>query len=623
MALVLFQTRRVREALRAPSGFFPDLVFLLFAASIVGMLVMMGRQASIQINPDQKTYIDTSISALPKYTMLSLGRGFAAYFLSLVFTLIYGTVAAHNHRAEKLMLPALDVMQAIPVLSILPPLVMAMIRIFPTREIGLEIACIVMIFTAQVWNMTFSFHGSLRGIPQPLREVAAIQRLSGWKTFRLLEVPAAMIGLVWNSMMSMAGGWFFLTANEAFTLGSQDYRLPGIGSYMQEAIDTHNIPAQLAAIVAMVLMIVAVDQIFWRPIVAWAQRFKMDDIAQADVSKSWMLDLLRKSKLYTRFGKLFAKKRKPEANAAQRIAKPQAASESEPLRKDEPASIKPEAKTGQLFRVLIPMLKWLAVLALLAMALWGMWVLIELLIGLPMWDRAAAEAGKSITEHEDWAAVLLALLASFMRTTAAVVIGAAWALPVGIMIGLSPKWSSRLQPIIQVVASFPAPMLFPLVTMAIVFFHVPFTAGCVALMLLGAQWYILFNVIAGASAIPNDLREVGHVYRMSRWERWRRLYLPCTFPYLITGLVTAAGGAWNATIVSEIVKVGEQTQTAFGLGSMISKASANVNGDSSAKIYASLLAAATVTMAVFVVMVNRFFWKRMYRLAENRYSLNV
>ncbi|HZK82306.1 MAG TPA: ABC transporter permease subunit, partial [Humisphaera sp.] len=220
-----------------------------------------------------------------------------------------------------------------------------------------------------------------------------------------------------------------------------------------------------------------------------------------------------------------------------------------------------------------------------------------------------------ITEHEDWIAVALALLASFVRTTTAVALGAAWALPVGIWIGLSPKWSSRLQPIIQVVASFPAPMLFPLVTMALIFLHVPFTGGCIALMLLGAQWYILFNVIAGASAIPQDLQEVGSVYRMGNWERWKRLYLPCTFPYLLTGLVTAAGGAWNATIVSEFVQVKRGTYIAFGLGSTISKATAAGNY--------SLLAAGVVTMAFFVVLINRFFWKRLYRLAEHKYSLNA
>jgi NitT/TauT family transport system permease protein len=477
--------------------------------------------------------------------------------------------------------------------------------------------------------MTFSFHGSLRGIPQPLREVAAIQRLSTWQTFKLLEVPASMIGLVWNSMMSMAGGWFFLTVNEAFTLKGRDYRLPGIGSYMNEAI-LHFDPKVLAswgpifgAIVAMVIMIVAVDQIFWRPIVVWSQRFRMDDIAQSEVSQSWMLDLLQKSRLYSRLGKLFARKRVaevPEVIPLQAPPMEQTPPTPGASLEDEPSSTTTPSKSeaARPGIAIAPILNWLVLAVLLIGAVWGGWALIKLLLGLPLWDSAAAKAGRPITEHEDWLAVFLALMASFLRTTTAVVLGAAWALPVGILIGRSHKWSSRLQPIIQVVASFPAPMLFPLVTMALVVLHIPFTTGCIALMLLGAQWYILFNVIAGASAIPHDLDEVGSVYQMSRWECWKRLYLPCTFPYLLTGLVTAAGGAWNATIVSEYVQLGDKPEdryVAFGLGSTISNATNEGNF--------SLLAAGVVMMAVFVVLINRLFWKRLYRLAEDRYSLNV
>ncbi len=232
---MVFHTRRVREALKAPASYSIDLIVILAVAALIGALLKYGAQVTARY--EEKTIISLSIWSLPRYTFFSLSRGFAAYALSLIFTLVYGTVAAHNHRAEKVMIPVLDVLQAIPVLGFLPGLVLAMVSLFPTREIGLELACIVMIFTGQAWNMVFSFHGSLRGIPAPLREAAAINRLSGWKVFRLLEVPASMIGLVWNSMMSMAGGWFFLTVNEAFTLGNKDFRLPGIGSYMQEAIN--------------------------------------------------------------------------------------------------------------------------------------------------------------------------------------------------------------------------------------------------------------------------------------------------------------------------------------------------------------------------------------------------
>jgi NitT/TauT family transport system permease protein len=606
MPLVLFHTRRVRESLKRPEAWGADLFFLLLIAAVAGGLANLGHQVSGQYH--EKLNISLSLWALPKYTSLSLGRGFAAYVLSLIFTLVYGTVAAHNHRAEKIMLPALDVLQAIPVLGFLPGLVLAMVHLFPTRELGLEIACIVMIFTAQAWNMTFSFHGSLRGIPQPLREVAAVQRLSWWKTFRLLEVPAAMIGLVWNSMMSMAGGWFFLTVNEAFTLGDHDYRLPGIGSYMNEAINQFDpaVPSTwrpiAGAIVAMVIMIVAVDQLFWRPIVVWSQRYKLEDQA-GDTPQSWVLNILTQSRLFQRIHTLMRRRHEepvPAVPIPNGLAREAAAAPTLKLEYRRPPREKLAAQMKQVLR-------WVVIGLLILAAARGAWVVIELLIKLPFRYDAA--------NHADWISVVLALLASFIRTSVAVALGAAWALPVGILIGRSPVWSRRLQPIIQVVASFPAPMLFPLVTLGLAAAHVPFTAGCVALMLLGAQWYILFNVIAGASAIPHDLVEVADVYRMSRYERWTRLYIPCVFPYLVTGLITAAGGAWNATIVSEFVVVKGQTLMAFGLGSTISAATTKANY--------SLLAAGVVTMAAFVVLLNRFFWKRLYRLAEDRYSLNA
>ena len=303
MPLVLPHAVRVREALKAPGSFFADVLFLAFVGGIVGLLILMARHASQPFvqNPD----INISLWALPKYTAMSLFRGFAAYALSLLFTLVYATYAAHNQRAEKLMVSALDVLQSIPVLSFLPTVVLAMIAIFPTREIGLEFACVVMIFTGQAWNMTFSMYGSIKSLPAPLREAAQVYGLGWWRVFRLLELPASMIGLVWNSMMSMAGGWFVLTISEAFPLQGQPYRLPGIGSYMGEAIDKfdpHNIATWVpicGAVAAMVIMIVAVDQLFWRPIVVWSERFKLEETAEAEKPKSWMLDLLRHARIYT------------------------------------------------------------------------------------------------------------------------------------------------------------------------------------------------------------------------------------------------------------------------------------------------------------------------------------
>jgi len=593
MPLIVFYTKRVRDALKAPAGLTIDVLALLGIGALVGALISFGHQVSAPYQ--QKVEISLSFWSLPKYTFFSLARGIAAYVLSLIFTLVYGTIAAHNRRAEKVMIPALDVLQSIPVLGFLPSLVLAMIALFPSREIGLEIACIVMIFTAQAWNMAFSFFGSLRNIPTPLREVAKVNRLGWWRVFRILEVPASMIGLVWNSMMSMAGGWFFLTVNEAFTLGDRDFRLPGVGSYMAEAINDGNTRAMIAAVVAMIVMIVAVDQLFWRPVVVWSERFKVEETSEAEKPQSWVLNVLRHSRLWAWVLHRFGHDRKlPVLPDAGDVAPSEL-----PKRKPRELLGKYRAEAKTLFG-------WL-ILGLLGLGTaWGIHSLFKLLVVLPIRDSATGE---------DWTHVLLALLASFARTTTAVLLGAAWTLPVGILIGLSPKWSQRLQPVVQVVASFPAPMVFPLVTILLVFLHIPFTIGCVALMLLGAQWYVLFNVIAGAMAIPSELKEVGRVYGTPAWTRWTRTYIPGVFPYLVTGLVTAAGGAWNATIVSEYVQVKGNTFIAFGLGSIISQATASGNFP--------LLAAGIVTMAVSVVILNRLIWKRLYRTAENRYSLNV
>jgi NitT/TauT family transport system permease protein len=596
MALVLFHTGKVRQALKAPASVGVDVLLLVGIAGLIATVAMIFGQAIAPRN--DHLVLDLSLWALPKYTLLSLSRGFAAYVISLAFTLIYGTIAAHNHKAEKIMLPALDILQSVPVLTFLPGLVLAMIGLFPNRVIGLELACIITIFTAQVWNMTFSFHGSLRSIPSALREAAAMSNLTGWQIFKLLEVPAAMIGLVWNSMMSMAGGWFFLSISESFSLTinnvNHDFRLPGIGSYMQEAISQNNKTAQIGAVVAMVLMIVAVDQIFWRPIVVWAQRFKMEDSSAGDAPQSWVVNLFRRSSVLRIIARWRARRQQQKSMSVSNAAAP-----PDPARQRAIANV-------QRF------ISWLTLTALAVMAVVGAIKLAKLFHGLPIHDTSPHD---SWMERQDWITVLLALLASFARTTAAVVLGAAWTLPVGIIIGLSPKLSHRLQPITQVLASFPSPMLFPLIYFLLVFLHIPFGIGCVALMLLGAQWYILFNVIAGASSIPAELKEGAIVYHMDRVQRWKQLYLPSVFPYLVTGLVTAAGGAWIATIIAEALIIPGHTITTFGLGSIISYAAP-------AGKY-SLLAAAVVTMSLFVVLLNRVIWKRLYRLAESRYSLNV
>jgi NitT/TauT family transport system permease protein len=521
--------------------------------------------------------------------LFSLERGCAAYVLSLGFTLIYGTVAAYNRRAERIMIPLLDILQGIPVLGFLPGLVLGMVALFPRSSIGLELACIVMIFTGQVWNMTFSFYGSLRSIPTELREVAQVSRFSWWKRFRTLEVPSAAIGLVWNSMMSMAGGWFFLTVTEAFTLGDHDFRLPGIGSYMSVAIEQGNVAAMLAAIVAMVTMIVAVDQLVWRPVMAWSQKFKIEETEAATVSSSWVLNLLRRSRLASWFkGWLWQRTRRhAPAHAGAPLSKFGRSTEAVPARAGEASGV------------------WLAITG---------WTTTLLFALLTAWGALRLAGLIRQVSPVQWLTILHSLGLTFLRTSAAVVIGAAWTVPVGIRIGLSPRLSRIFQPLIQVVAAFPAPMLFPLVTGALLALGVNFSWGCIALMLLGAQWYILFNVIAGAMAIPQDLRETVGVYRLRGFAAWRTLYLPSIFPQLVTGLITAAGGAWNASIVSEYLRYKGRTLVAPGLGALITQSTAA--GDF------PLLAASVLTMALALATLNRVLWKRLYRLADARFSLN-
>ncbi|MGN6369870.1 MAG: ABC transporter permease [Phycisphaerae bacterium] len=575
---------------RAPLGI--DLVLLAALAGIAGGVILFGERFTSPFT--DKVSIDLSYWALPRYVLYTAMRGIAAYLLSLTFTLVYGTSAAHSPKAERVMLPILDILQAIPVLSFLPGAVLFLIALFPHSQVGLELACILMIFTGQAWNMTFSFHGSLKGIPGPLREVAALNRYSRWQTFRYLEVPSAMIGLIWNSMMSMAGGWFFLTTVEAFTLKDRDFRLPGLGSYMAEANRRHDFGAIVAGSAAMILMIIAFDQILWRPLVVWSQKFKLEENSEQRTPQSWLLNLFGKSNLLLWITRHFKSERPRLRLPFARRAKASAGI----LDYAAPSRDTALRAAG----------RWAIAIAALGLAGYGLYALASLIWRVPLLDTRT---------HNDWLTIVLALLTSFARICTTVFLGALWTLPVGIIIGRSPRLSNIFQPVIQTLASYPAPMVFPIVTAGLFALHVPFNLGCTVLLLMGAQWYILFNVIAGAMAIPADLKEVGVAYSMPRSQRWTRLYIPCVFPYLVTGLITAAGGAWNATIVAEYLDpgAGSETHIAFGLGAIIAKATADGNFP--------ILAASTISMALFVVLLNRFFWKHLYRLAEERFSMNT
>ena len=555
-----------------------DLLLLaVLAASIAGVVALAERWGAPL---REAAPIDLSPSALPAYTLLSLSRGLAAYVLSLAFTLAVGTLAARSPRAEKVLIPMLDIGQGIPVLGFLPGLVLGMVALFPRTNVGLELACIVMIFTGQVWNMAFSFYGSLKGVPAELHEVARLNRFSRWKTFRTVELPSAVIGLVWNSMMSMAGGWFFLTVNEAFVLGGRDFRLPGVGSYMAVAIERGDVRAMVWAVVAMTAMIVAVDQLLWRPLVVWSQRFRVEELGTGEEPRSWVVGLVRRSDLL-RGLRRGLRSRRQEARAR--------AAGKGPVVPAAPAAPVP------------PRVVALGVLAAAAAAaaLWGTVRLGGLLLRVPA---------------REWGVLGLALGATALRTAGALALSVLWAVPAGILLGRSPTWSRRLQPVVQIVASFPAPMLYPLVTAALLALRVPFAVIAAVLMVLGAQWYVLFNVLAGASAVPGDLGEAADVYGLSGLRRFRTLDLPAVFPFLVTGLVTAAGGAWNASIVAETLVFRGAELTTFGLGSLITRATHEGNFP--------LLAAGVLTMSLALVLLNRTVWRRLYRLAATRFALN-
>jgi len=517
--------------------------------------------------------IDLSPGALPGYAFLSLSRGLAAYVLSLGFTLVYGYWAARDQVAERVLIPALDILQSIPVLGFMPGLVLALVAAFPRTNTGLELASVLMIFTGQVWNMTFSFYHSVRTVPRDFQEVATLGRFSWWDRLRWVDLPFATIGLVWNSMMSMAGGWFFLMVSEAFVLGDRSFQLPGLGSYMSVAVARGDRAAMLWAVAAMTLMIVALDQLLWRPVVVWAQKFRVDESGQAAEMESWFLDLLRRSRVLSWAERALRRTRR---------ARPR------------PLPTRPEPRAGARFRAL-SMVLLAALLAALGLGSIG---LVRLLAGVDLGQ---------------WRGIGAASLLTLGRVLIAIAVGTLWTVPAGIAIGLSPKLSRALQPVVQVVASFPDPMLFPAVVALLSAAGVGLGWGSIVLMLLGTQWYILFNVIAGAVAIPADLREAARLYRVGGWQRFRILYLPAIFPYLVTGWVTAAGGAWNASIVSEYVHFHGRELAADGLGARISIAAAS--GDFPA------LAASIGVMAVLVVLFNWLVWRRLNRVAEQRFSL--
>jgi len=523
--------------------------------------------------------IDLHPASLPKYAFFSVARITLAYFVSLIFTLAYAYIAAHNPRAERIMIPMLDTLQSIPVLSFLPGVMVAMVTLFPSRQLGVELGSILLIFTGQVWNMAFSVYSSMKNIPREMLEASQIYRLSGWQKFVQLELPYSAIGLIWNSMMSVAGAWFFLMACEMFVLGNRDLRLPGLGSYLQSASNAGDMGAILWGLAVMIAVIVSMDQLIWRPIIAWSDKFKFEQVEAAHSSRSPILDLLRRSRLVRRVARVSV------APTREALALHFARARQ---------SLQPNAPESTLN-------KWMVRLSLLA-ALGGV------IFGISKMGAMLATLSGS-----DLGAILRGAGATFLRVEVSLVLAGLWTIPAGVYVGLRPRLAAIAQPIAQIAASVPATALFPIVLLFLIRIGGGLGIGSIVLMLLGTQWYILFNVIAGASAIPTDLKEVCSIFRLSGRERWRRLFLPAIFPFLVTGFITASGGAWNASIVAEYVHFQGKTISTTGLGAVISKATDTGN-------FAVLLGA-TVAMAAMVVTINRLLWRRLYVLAATRYKL--
>jgi NitT/TauT family transport system permease protein len=527
--------------------------------------------------------ISHSERSLPLYAFYSIVRITLAYLLSLIFAIAYGYTAAYSPRIEAWMVAVLDILQSIPVLSFLPPVVLAMVSLVPGHQLGIELGVILLIFTGQVWNLAFSFYSSLKTIPKEMVEASRIYRYSAWQRFWQLEMPYAAIGLVWNSIVSVAGGWFALMLCEMFTMGDRNFQLPGLGSYMQSAADSGDTSALFSGIAVVILIVVATDQLVWRPLIAWSDKFKFEQVESADRVTSPILTLLQRSRLLNELpGKLLSRIEEP---FYRRFAKSHAGGAVEPL--EEEAGSR---QGGMGF--------W-ALAAVAAIA--GCWAVVQAVLML-----------RTVT----WAELRLLLegaAATFLRVNSALLISALWTIPVGVAIGFNPRLARVVQPVAQVMASVPASAFYPVLLMGLIRIGAGLGIGSIALMLLGTQWYILFNVIAGAMSIPSDLREVTSLYRFTRWQRWTRLILPGIFPYLITGMVTASGGAWNASVMAEYSHVQNRTLETIGLGAQIS--SATDHGQF------PIILLATILISLMVVTMNRLVWRRLYRLAETRYKL--
>ncbi|MCX7822228.1 MAG: ABC transporter permease subunit [Syntrophobacterales bacterium] len=554
---------------------FVDVVVFIFLCGLLEFVIYVASEWSYPV--ERALQIDLDPRNIPSYAAQSLMRMALAYLLSLVFSIWYGYTASRSRMHERIMIPLLDILQSIPVLSFLPAVVLAMINLFPGQRIGIEIACILLIFTGQVWNMTFSYYHSINTIPRELREASSVLGFNRFSRFIRLDLPFSAIGLVWNSMMSVSGGWFFLMACEMFVLEDRDFRLPGIGSYIQTAASEGNISCILYGLGAMVFLIIVLDILLWRPLIVWSQRFRMDTVPPEDERESIVFDLITGSVVLRKLGDWFGDVVEWIEKSTYRI---------------------PSPRLGGVFKYIG---KLTGAIELIALGFLFFWALIKV------------KGLVSSVSLGDLILVFKSACYSFLRTSVAILIALLWTLPVGVYIGMNPRAANILQGMVQIAASIPATAVFPVIILFLIKLGGGLDIGAIFLMLLGTQWYLLFNIIAGAYAIPKDLIEISKAYNITGWRKWRVLILPSIFPYLVTGLITASGGAWNATIVSEYVSFGGEILKTQGLGALISHSSAS--GDF------GLLFVSTCVMAAIVVGINRLVWKRLFYIAKTKYVL--
>ncbi|HUN49571.1 MAG TPA: ABC transporter permease subunit [Candidatus Sulfotelmatobacter sp.] len=552
------------------------LLFLVVFAVFIGV-----KQASAPIQMLQTTEISLDPWYLPDYALRTTLRMLAGLVCSLLFTLVYGTLAAKSRRLELVLVPILDVLQSVPVLGYLSFTVTFFLGLFPGSVAGAECAAIFAIFTAQAWNMTFSFYQSLRTIPADLDEACRSFRLGAWQRFWRLEVPYAMPGLIWNMMMSMSGAWFFVVASEAISVGDKQITLPGIGAYVAEALKEKSLAADGWAIFAMIIVIMLYDQLMFRPLVAWADKFRMETVSSAMAPESWLLDLLQRTRVLKALTRPVGQVVDLAIHA--RFAAPRLGARS--LWRLAP----PERALDYI---------WFAFLA--AVALYA--------------ARAVVHFVAASLGWQDFWTVLRLGFYTLARVVVLIAIASLVWVPLGVMIGLRPRIAEKVQPLAQFLAAFPANLLFPIPVGFIVAYGLNPDIWLTPLMLLGAQWYIVFNVIAGGTAFPTDFIEASKNFRIRGWLWWRKVMLPGIFPYFITGAITASGGAWNASIVTEVVNWGDQKLAAHGLGAYI--AQMTDAGD-----YPRIVLG-IVVMSAFVTLFNRLLWRPLYEFSARRMRLN-